>query len=80
MLLYETKLINGKEWRQVIEADDPRYIGKYKCQCGAFIKSPVKMEGHLQTPSHQKSLDWKRQFKASLPTGHLLLGFPVIIK
>jgi len=79
-MLYENIYINGREWRRVVESDNPKDIGKYRCECGGYIKNELKMEGHLKTPSHFKALEWKRRFKESLPTGRLLLGYPIYQK
>jgi len=57
-MLYETKLIDGKAWRVVIEADDLKMIGVYKCQCGTFIKKEENLTKHLETPSHKKNIEW----------------------
>lgn len=58
VLIYETKLIDGNEWKVVIESDDPKLKGAYKCQCGQIIKNVKNLNKHLQQPSHDRRLLW----------------------
>lgn len=48
-------------------ADNPRMIGAWKCQCGAFIKKEENLQSHLQTPSHKKGLEWLERNRPTQP-------------
>lgn len=63
----ETILIDGKMWRRVVAADDPRMVGAYKCQCGTYLKKEESLQNHLQTPSHKKGLEWLENNRPTQP-------------
>lgn len=49
----------SKDVRRIIESDNPKEIGDYKCSCGVIIKNEKNIEKHLKTKSHNTRLYWK---------------------
>ena len=63
----ETIIRDGKVWRRVMACDDPRMVGAWKCQCGQYLKREERLDAHLQTPSHKKSLEWLENNRPTQP-------------
>ena len=58
---YTTIKVADHDFRIVVSCHDEKYIGQYKCECGAYIKKEQNLKKHVETPSHKKRLEWIKQ-------------------